>query len=189
MFLRHYEPDVLLVNHLPKGAENELAPALTSTRGGGGRRILTLRGVLFDADKTNRDTSARRAPAGSISISTPSMSTPTLTSSVSKTTTPYRATSRTVSAPPDTWSTVPAEQGSRAGAARRRSWGATGRGRHGRWTKGAMPLWNALIDALTKQDTEFDRVGLVTSPTPGGGRRRGAARTCRVASVAGDHLL
>ncbi|MFC8538540.1 glycosyltransferase family protein [Streptomyces sp. NPDC057249] len=53
VFLRHYAPDVFLVNHLPSGAESELAPAL-------GERafrtaVLTLRGVLFDRAKTNRE--------------------------------------------------------------------------------------------------------------------------------------
>jgi predicted glycosyltransferase len=51
VFLRHYAPHILLVNHLPYGAAQELAPALT--RAPIGRRVLTLRGVLFDREKTN----------------------------------------------------------------------------------------------------------------------------------------
>jgi predicted glycosyltransferase len=52
VFLRHYAPDVFIVNHLPHGAENELVPALTQARTG--LRILTLRGILFDKEKTQR---------------------------------------------------------------------------------------------------------------------------------------
>ncbi|GAA1951019.1 glycosyltransferase family protein [Kitasatospora viridis] len=52
VLLRHYRPDVFLVNHLPQGEEAELVPAL---RGRHARRsVLTLRGVLFDREKTNR---------------------------------------------------------------------------------------------------------------------------------------
>jgi predicted glycosyltransferase len=51
VFLRHYTPHILLVNHLPYGAARELVSALT--RAPIGRRVLTLRGVLFDRDKTN----------------------------------------------------------------------------------------------------------------------------------------
>jgi len=51
VFLRHYAPDVLLVNHLPYGAARELAPALSRAQPGG--RVLSLRGVLFDRDTTN----------------------------------------------------------------------------------------------------------------------------------------
>lgn len=53
VFIRHYQPDIFLINHLPYGAEQELKPALTGTRSG--LRILTLRGVLFDREKTNRE--------------------------------------------------------------------------------------------------------------------------------------
>ncbi len=53
VFLRHYFPDVFLVNHLPDGAERELAPALTERSFKAA--VLTLRGVLFDRTKTNRE--------------------------------------------------------------------------------------------------------------------------------------
>jgi predicted glycosyltransferase len=53
VFLRHYAPDVLIVNHLPRGAEDELVPALSRPRTG--KRILTLRGILFDREKTRRE--------------------------------------------------------------------------------------------------------------------------------------
>jgi predicted glycosyltransferase len=53
VFLRHYRPDVLLVNHLPSGAESELAPALQERAYTSA--VLTLRGVLFDRAKTNRE--------------------------------------------------------------------------------------------------------------------------------------
>jgi len=53
VFLRHYAPDVFIVNHLPYGAESELVPALSAARTG--KRVLTLRGVLFDREKTHRE--------------------------------------------------------------------------------------------------------------------------------------
>lgn len=61
VFLRHFAPDVLLVNHLPSGAEDELVPALS--RAPTGRRVLTLRGILLDRDKTRRDYFAPDAAA------------------------------------------------------------------------------------------------------------------------------
>ncbi|APR75946.1 Hypothetical protein A7982_01293 [Minicystis rosea] len=53
VFLRHYAPEVFIVNHLPRGAEDELATALARDRVG--KRVLTLRGVLFDREKTARE--------------------------------------------------------------------------------------------------------------------------------------
>lgn len=53
VLIRHYKPDIFLINHLPYGAENELAPALSNTKSG--LRVLTLRGVLFDREKTTRE--------------------------------------------------------------------------------------------------------------------------------------
>lgn len=53
IYLAHYRPDILIVNHLPFGAEGEMRKALASTRSG--KRVLTLRGVLFDRDKTRRE--------------------------------------------------------------------------------------------------------------------------------------
>lgn len=53
VFLRHYAPDVLLVNHEPRGLYREMVPALTGSRSG--VRILTLRGVLSDRAKTNAE--------------------------------------------------------------------------------------------------------------------------------------
>jgi predicted glycosyltransferase len=53
IFLRHFQPDLLLVNHIPLGAEGELVPALSASRTG--PRVLTLRGILFDREKTNRE--------------------------------------------------------------------------------------------------------------------------------------
>lgn len=51
VFLRHYTPDVLIVNHLARGDNNELQNAL---EGGHVRRgVLTLRGILFDRERTN----------------------------------------------------------------------------------------------------------------------------------------
>lgn len=50
VYLRHLQPDVLLVNHYPAGVEGELRTALR--RPPSGRRILTLRGVLYDRQET-----------------------------------------------------------------------------------------------------------------------------------------
>lgn len=51
-FLRHYRPDVLMTDHIPRGTDDELVPALEA--GYAGHAVLTLRGVLFDRDKTLR---------------------------------------------------------------------------------------------------------------------------------------
>jgi predicted glycosyltransferase len=53
VFLRHFAPDLLIVNHLPRGAEGELEDALKEKRTGA--RILSLRGVLFGREKTARE--------------------------------------------------------------------------------------------------------------------------------------
>lgn len=52
-FIKHYKPDIFLVNHVPKGLYDELATALLLPRNG--MRILTLRGILFDKEKTDRE--------------------------------------------------------------------------------------------------------------------------------------
>jgi predicted glycosyltransferase len=51
-FMRAYEPDLFIVNHLPYGADGELVDLLSTRRHG---NLLTLRGVLFDVDKTYRE--------------------------------------------------------------------------------------------------------------------------------------
>ncbi|GAA2194216.1 glycosyltransferase family protein [Streptomyces bangladeshensis] len=164
VFLRHYEPDVLLVNHLPKGAENELAPALTSTRGNGGRRILTLRGVLFDADKTNREYFSEEGARwidqhfDAIHVHTH----PDVFRLEDHYAVPgylkdrIRYTGYLV----DEFRLSKEAARARLGVAHGERLIVAGMG----GGQGAMPLWNALIDALTKQDTEFDRVRLVTGP-------------------------
>ncbi|WP_416484276.1 glycosyltransferase family protein [Streptomyces sp. CL12] len=51
-FLRHYRPEVLLSDHIPRGTDDELVPALEA--GYAQHAVLSLRGVLFDRDKTLR---------------------------------------------------------------------------------------------------------------------------------------
>ncbi|MFI6849574.1 hypothetical protein OG535_04065 [Kitasatospora sp. NBC_00085] len=53
VFLDHYRPEVLLSDHIPRGAEDELVPALEA--GYAEHAVLTLRGVLFDRAKTTRE--------------------------------------------------------------------------------------------------------------------------------------
>lgn len=53
VYLDHYRPEVLLVNHLPFGAESELRPALEKRADR--LNVLMLRGILFDRDKTRRE--------------------------------------------------------------------------------------------------------------------------------------
>lgn len=52
-FLLEYDPDLLLVNHIPAGAEQELEGALKARSPEG--NVLTLRGFLFDRVKTGRE--------------------------------------------------------------------------------------------------------------------------------------
>lgn len=52
-FIKNYQPDLFIVNHVPYGLYDELRPALE--RPTSGKRILTLRGILFDREKTNRE--------------------------------------------------------------------------------------------------------------------------------------
>ncbi|MFB7776234.1 glycosyltransferase family protein [Streptomyces bauhiniae] len=51
-FLGHYRPEVLMSDHIPRGTEDELVPALEA--GYAEHAVLSLRGVLFDRDKTLR---------------------------------------------------------------------------------------------------------------------------------------
>lgn len=52
-YLADYRPDVLMVNHIPNGLYDELVPALKLENQS--LRILTLRGILFDREKTARE--------------------------------------------------------------------------------------------------------------------------------------
>lgn len=52
-FMRNYEPDLFMVNHVPYGLYDELKPTLELPKKG--KRLLTLRGILFDREKTNRE--------------------------------------------------------------------------------------------------------------------------------------
>ncbi|WP_455950139.1 glycosyltransferase family protein [Eubacterium sp.] len=52
-FMNNYEPDLFMVNHVPYGLYDELKPTLELKPRG--KRILTLRGILFDREKTNRE--------------------------------------------------------------------------------------------------------------------------------------
>jgi hypothetical protein len=51
-FLRHYRPEVLMSDHIPRGTDDELVPALEARYAQ--HAVLSLRGVLFDRDKTLR---------------------------------------------------------------------------------------------------------------------------------------
>ncbi|WP_433195850.1 glycosyltransferase family protein [Nocardia sp. CA-107356] len=51
-FLRHYQPEVLMSDHIPRGTDDELVPALEA--GYARHAVLSLRGVLFDRAKTMR---------------------------------------------------------------------------------------------------------------------------------------
>lgn len=52
-YLKTYRPDVFMVNHIPAGLYNELFPGLKLCEKN--LKILTLRGILFDKDKTERE--------------------------------------------------------------------------------------------------------------------------------------
>ncbi len=164
VFLRHYAPDVFLVNHLPKGAEDELVPALTSTRGDGGRRVLTLRGVLFDAEKTNREyfseDSARWIDRHFDAIHVHTH--PEVFRLDDHYAVPdylqgrIRYTGYLVDEFRLGKDAARAELGVDDGE--RLVLASMGGG------QGAMPLWTALIDALAERSAEFDRVRVVTGP-------------------------
>ncbi|MFG3517622.1 glycosyltransferase family protein [Streptomyces bobili] len=51
-FLRHYRPDVLMSDHIPRGTNDELVPTLEARYAQ--HAVLSLRGVLLDKDKTAR---------------------------------------------------------------------------------------------------------------------------------------
>jgi predicted glycosyltransferase len=51
-FLRHYRPEVLMTDHIPRGTDDELVPSLEA--GHAEHAVLSLRGVLFDKEKTAR---------------------------------------------------------------------------------------------------------------------------------------
>jgi predicted glycosyltransferase len=51
-FLRLYRPEVLMSDHIPRGTDDELVPALEARYAR--HAVLSLRGVLFDRDKTLR---------------------------------------------------------------------------------------------------------------------------------------
>ncbi|MGW1123868.1 glycosyltransferase family protein [Streptomyces sp. NPDC002526] len=51
-FLRHYRPEVLMSDHIPRGTDDELVPALEARYAH--HAVLSLRGVLFDRVKTLR---------------------------------------------------------------------------------------------------------------------------------------
>ncbi|MFF1650771.1 glycosyltransferase family protein [Streptomyces sp. NPDC058240] len=51
-FLGHYRPEVLMSDHIPRGTDDELVPALEARYAR--HTVLSLRGVLFDRDKTLR---------------------------------------------------------------------------------------------------------------------------------------
>lgn len=53
--LRWFEPDVLVVDHLPRGALGELEPALDALRAGGTRMVLGVRDVLEDPATVRRE--------------------------------------------------------------------------------------------------------------------------------------
>ncbi|MER6362684.1 glycosyltransferase [Kitasatospora sp. NPDC001527] len=164
VYLRHYAPDVLLVNHLPKGAEDELVPALTATRGDGGRRVLTLRGVLFDAEKTDREyfgpDSAQWIDRHFDAIHVHTHP------EVFRLEDHYRVPRRLRERIHYTGYLVDEFQAGRDTAraelgvedAERLVVASMGGG------QGAIGLWTALIDAFTALRPEFDRVRLVTGP-------------------------
>ncbi|MFF4159199.1 glycosyltransferase family protein [Streptomyces sp. NPDC001678] len=164
VFLRHYAPDVFLVNHLPRGAEDELVPALTATRGAGERRVLTLRGVLFDAEKTDREyfseDSARWIDRHFDAIHVHTH--PEVFRLEDHYGVPHYLRDRIHY----TGYLVDEFQLGRDAAraslgvddAERLVLASMGGG------QGAMGLWTALIDALAEQRTGFDRVRLVTGP-------------------------
>lgn len=52
-YLKCYQPDVLMVNHIPNGLYDELIPSLSLPHNN--LRILTLRGILFDKAKTEKE--------------------------------------------------------------------------------------------------------------------------------------
>ncbi|WP_158675754.1 glycosyltransferase family protein [Nocardia stercoris] len=52
VFLRCFRPEVLMSDHIPRGADDELVPSLEGRYAQ--HAVLTLRGVLFDRDKTMR---------------------------------------------------------------------------------------------------------------------------------------
>lgn len=52
-YLECYEPNVFMVNHIPNGLYDELLPSLELPHNN--LRILTLRGILFDKEKTERE--------------------------------------------------------------------------------------------------------------------------------------
>jgi len=52
-YMSSYKPDIFLVNHIPNGLYDELVPTLNLRRPG--LRVLTLRGILFDREKTERE--------------------------------------------------------------------------------------------------------------------------------------
>ncbi|MEU1519030.1 glycosyltransferase [Streptomyces sp. NPDC005811] len=51
-FLRHYRPEVLMSDHIPRGTDDELVPALEARYAQ--HAVLSLRGVLLDKEKTAR---------------------------------------------------------------------------------------------------------------------------------------
>ncbi|MFD5474441.1 glycosyltransferase family protein [Streptomyces sp. NPDC127105] len=51
-FLRHYRPEVLMTDHIPRGTDDELVPALEA--GYAQHAVLSLRGVLLTKEKTAR---------------------------------------------------------------------------------------------------------------------------------------
>lgn len=52
-YLEVYMPDIFMVNHIPNGLYNELIPTLSLPKKD--LRILTLRGILFDKEKTEKE--------------------------------------------------------------------------------------------------------------------------------------
>lgn len=52
-YLNIYMPDIFMANHLPNGLYNELIPALDLLKNS--LKILTLRGILFDKEKTEKE--------------------------------------------------------------------------------------------------------------------------------------
>jgi len=52
-FVSYYNPDIVFVNHVPYGLYDEMKPTLELKNRK--MRVLTLRGILFDREKTNRE--------------------------------------------------------------------------------------------------------------------------------------
>ncbi len=162
LYLSRHDPDVLLVNHLPYGAEVELKSALENRARR--KNVLMLRGILFDRDKTRREYFTEEITQwidehfNAIVVHTD----PAIFELQDFYEVPDQLQDRIVHVGylGDEYPLTKSESRRVLGIPEDQRFVAASMG----GGQGAWPIWEALLEALNANGSEFDRALLVTGP-------------------------